>query len=259
MESRNEHLLINYLDRTLEEQEMREIEALINTDPETRKQWQYLQLAVEAVEYAALYDQVAAVKDDFRTIQPMEVLQETARRGLRVRMRRTLRIAAAALLFFVGMGTYKYFSVNATRVYQQAFINYTLSTTRGQANITDIEQAYQAQNWNAVIAAVNKTSLTDNKALFLSGMAHLQLKMYGEASMLFEQVRANNAQTGKDYFQDEAQYYGALSDLASGHTQQAVTALQLIRADKGHLYHEQASRIGKIDLKILNIKANKKP
>jgi hypothetical protein len=74
--------------------------------------------------------------------------------------------------------------------------------------------------------------------------------------MLFEQVRANNAQTGKDYFQDDAQYYGALSDLAGGHAQQAVTALQQIRADKDHLYHEQASRIGKIDLEILKIKAN---
>jgi hypothetical protein len=256
MESRNEHLLINYLDRTLEEQEMREIAALISTDSETRKQWQYLQLAVEAVEYAALYDQIAAVKDDFRTIQPVQVLRETGMRGVRVRMRRTLSIAAAALLFFVGMGSYKYFSVNATQIYRKAFIDYTLPTTRGQAIITDIEQAYQAQNWNAVIAAVNKTSLTDNKALFLSGMAHLQLKKFGEASMLFEQVRANNAQTGKDYFRDEAQFYGALSDLASGHTQQAVTTLQQIRADKDHLYHDQAARIGKIDLKVLRIKAN---
>jgi hypothetical protein len=257
MEGRNEHSLINYLDRTLEEQEMREIAALINTDPETRKQWQYLQLAVEAVEYAALYDQVAAVKNEFRTIQPVQILQETATRGLRVRMRHTLRFAAAAaLLLIVGVGTYKYFSVNATQIYQQAFIDYTLPTTRGQATITDIEQAYQAQNWNAVIAAVNLTSLTDNKALFLIGMAHLQLKKFAEAGMLFEQVRANNAQTGKDYFQDDAQYYGALSDLAGGHTQQAVTALQQIRGDKDHLYHEQASRIGKIDLEILKIKAN---
>ena len=80
MEGHNEHLLINYFDRTLEEREMREVSALINTDLEVRNQWQYLQLAVEAVEYAALYDQVAAVKENFRTIQPVEVLQPSGKK-----------------------------------------------------------------------------------------------------------------------------------------------------------------------------------
>ena len=64
MEGRNELLLINYLDRTLEEREMREMEALINSDAETRKQWQFLQLAVDAVEYSAIYDQVASVREN---------------------------------------------------------------------------------------------------------------------------------------------------------------------------------------------------
>jgi hypothetical protein len=256
MEGRNEQLLINYLDRTLEEQEMREMEALINTDPETRKQWQYLQLAVEAVEYAALYDQVAAVKENFRAIQPVEVLQAAPRRGVLVQMRRKLSVAAAVLLLLMGGAMYKYFSVSATHVYQQAFIAYTLPTARGQAAITELEQAYQAQNWQAVIEAVSKSSLTDNKALFLAGMAHLQLQQFAEAGKLFAQVRSNNAQTGDDYFEEEAQFYGALSDLAAGNTQQAVTALQQIRNNKAHLYHEQASRIGNIDWKILKIKAN---
>jgi tetratricopeptide (TPR) repeat protein len=255
MEGRNEQLLINYLDRTLEEQEMREVEALINADPEMRKQWQYLQLAVEAVEYSALYDQVAAVKENFRTIQPVEVLQPSSARIVRMRMRRVINIAAACLLLIMGVSSYKYFTVSATGVYQQAFIPYTLPTTRGQATITDIEQAYQAQNWNAVIATVNKTSfLTDNKALFLCGIAHLQLQHYAEATALFEQVHANNSQTGDDLFEDDAEYYGALSDLANGDTQKAITVLQKIRANKDHLYHEQASRIGNIDLQILKIK-----
>lgn len=259
MEGHNEHLLINYLDRTLAEQEMREMEALINTDPETRKQWQYLQLAVEAVEYAALYDQVAAVKENFRTIQPVEILQAAPRRGMLVQMRRKLSVAAAVLMLFMGGALYKYFSVSATHVYQQAFVSYTLPTARGQASITNIELAYQAQNWHAVIAAVSTTSLKDNKALFLAGMAHLQLQQFAAASQLFAQVRTNNTQTGDDYFQDEAQFYGALSDVAAGNTQQGVTALQQIKANKDHLYHEQASHIGNIDLKILSIKANRKP
>lgn len=257
MDARNEHLLINYLDRTLEEREMREVEALINSDSEMSKQWQYLQLAVEAVEYAALYDQVAAVKENFRTIHASEVLTASPKRVVRMPMRLIARIAAIFILAVAGMGTWKYFTTSATQVYKQAFIEYTLPTTRGQASITGIEQAYRLANWNEVIAVFTKSSLTDNKALFLAGMAHLQLHNYAQASKLFEQVRANNTQTGDDHFQDEAEFYGAMSDLANNHTKQGIEVLKQIRGNKNHLYHEQAARIGNIDLQILIFKAKR--
>lgn len=258
MEGHNEHLLINYLDRTLEEREMREMEALINSDLETRKQFQFLKLAVDAVEYSAIYDQVASVRENFRTIHPVEVLQTSNKRPARVfRMSKALRVAAAVLLLIVGAGSYKFFSVNATHIYEQAFIDYTLPTTRGQATITDIEKEFRLQNWNGVIATVDRLSLTDNKALFLSGLAHLQLKQYAEASMLFEQVLQSNTQTGNDLYHDEAQFYLALSELGGHNTQQAVKLFQQIRADKGHKYHAQAEKIGNLDLEILKIKANR--
>lgn len=259
MEGRNELLLINYLDRTLEEREMRDMEALINSDPETRKEWQYLQLAVEAVEYAALYDQVAAVKENFKTIQPVEVLKASAgtKKGLFVRMRPLLRAVAVFVLVFAGVGCWKYFTTSATQVYQQTFITYTLPTTRGQATITGIEEAYRLQHWKNVIAALNNSSLTDNKALFLAGMAHLQLHDYAEAGMLFEQVRANNTQTGDDYFQDEAEFYGAMSYLGENNTKQAIPLLQQIRDNDSHVYHVQASRIGRIDWQVLKIKGDR--
>ena len=258
MEDRNEHLLINFFDRTLEEREMREVEELINTDLEVRKQWQYLQLAVEAVEYAALYDQVAAVKENFRTIQPVEVLQPANRKNVRSMVRPFMRVAAAVVALIVGAVAYKYFTVSATHVYEKTFISYNLSTSRGQAAITDIEQAYRNKNWNGVIAAANpSSSLTDNKALFLAAMAHLQLKNFAVANQLFEQVLRNNSQTGDDYFQDEAQFYLAMSNLANNHPAQAIALLQQIRADKNHLYHQQAMQVGKMDLELLKIKANR--
>ncbi|WP_205509886.1 hypothetical protein [Longitalea arenae] len=257
MEGRNEQLLINYLDRALEEKEMREMEALINSDQETRRQWEFLQLAVDAVEYSAIYDQVAAVKENFRTIQPVEVLQTSTKKNVRMRMRTIMRVAAVLLFCVMGAGVYKYLSVSATRMYDDAFIAYTLPTTRGQATITDIEQAYRQQNWQAVIAAFNtigSSSLNDNKTLFLAGMAHLQLHNYASASRLFNKVMANNTQRGDDLYQDEAEFYGALSYLANRNTREAIPLLKKIRADKGHLYHEQAARIGNIDLQIIKIK-----
>jgi hypothetical protein len=258
MEGQNDHLLINYLDRTLEEKEMREMEALINSDDATRKQFRFLQLAVDAVAYAAIYDQVASVKENFRTIQPVEVLQTSNRRPARViRMGKAVRIAAAVLLLLVGVGSYKFFSVNATHVYEQAFIDYTLPTTRGQANSTDIEQVFRLQNWAGVIATANRLSLHDNKALFLSGFAHLQLKHYADAGPLFKKILANNIHTGDDLYGDEAQFYLALTELGTNNTSGAVQLFQQIQADKGHKYHTQAAKIGNLDLQILKIRGQR--
>ena len=257
MEDRNDQLLINYLDRTLEEKEMREMEALINSDMETRKQFQFLKLAVDAVEYSAIYDQVALVKENFREIQPVEVLQTTNRNTARVfRLSKAVRIAAAVLIIVMGVGSYKFFTVNATHVYEQAFIAYTLPTTRGQAGSTDIDQVFRHQNWAGVIATVNRLSLQDNKALFLSGFAHLQLKQYADAEQLFKKVLANNTQTNDDLYRDEAQFYLALSELGSN-TSGAVQLFQQIQADNGHKYQTQAKKIGSFDLQILKIKAKR--
>jgi TolA-binding protein len=168
-----------------------------------------------------------------------------------------MRVAAVFVLVFAGVGSWKYFTTSATQVYQQTFITYTLPTTRGQATITDIEEVFRLQNWAGVIATVNRLSLHDNKALFLSGFAHLQLKKYADASQLFKQVLQNNAQTGDDLYRDEAQFYLALSELGTNNTSGAVQLFQQIQADKGHKYHAQAKKIGNLDLQILKIKGQR--
>ena len=256
MESRYEHLLVNYLDRTLEEREMREIEELINTDAEVRSQWQFMQLAVDAVEYIALNDQVAAVKEQFRTIQPLEVINEQ-RRGMVVMMRNIYKVAACLLFLVIAGAGYKYISTSAIDMYKQSFIPYTLSTSRGSSTINEIELAYRNKNWNQVLTAFDKYAEKDNKTLFLAGMANMQLQQYAAAGKMFEQVLAHNAQTGDDYFQDEAQYYLAMSYLANGQAKEAITLLQQIRTNKNHLYNRQASQISSTDLRILAFKSGK--
>ena len=256
MESRYEHLLVNYLDRTLDESEMREIEELINNDMEVRNQWQFMQLAVQAVEYASLNDQVAAVKDQFRTIHPLEVISEP-RKGVRVMMRNVYKVAACLLFLVIAAAGYKYISTSATQVYKESFIPYTLGTSRGSNALNEIEQAYRNKNWKQVLTAFDNAAQKDNKTLFLAGMANMQLQQYAAAGKLFQQVLVHNAQAGDDYFQDEAQYYLAMSYLANNQTKEAITILQQIRTNKNHLYNRQASQISSADLRILAFKSGK--
>jgi anti-sigma factor RsiW len=158
--------LISYLDRTLTEEEMREVEVLIQTDNETNQQWQYLQLAVDAVEYAALYEQVANVKEQYNA--SLNVHGTPVEKAKVRTMTRVFQIAATLILLCITAAVYKYMTTSASDVFKEAYRPYDLNTSRSGGTVDALEQAYKNKNWQAVISAYNKLTEKNNKALFLS-------------------------------------------------------------------------------------------
>jgi hypothetical protein len=61
-------------------------------------------------------------------------------------------------------------------------------------------------------------------------------------------------QTGEPYFEDEAEYYLAMNYLATGQSAPAVGLLDKIKADPRHLYHAKVMQMSKLDLGILRMK-----
>lgn len=246
MSNQLDHILIDYLDHNLPEQEMQSVAAQIETDAAVNEQWQYLQVAVEAVQHNALHEQVAAVKKQY------------AGKGKVRTMTRVLRIAAVLVVAIAGIGlTYKYVTTNAAGIYKEAYVSYNLNISRSSTTINEIEKMYNSRNWKGVIDIFNKTAEKDNEAWFLAGMANMELQQYAPASQQFEQVLMHNTQTGDDYFQDEAEYYLALSYLAQNRVKEASALLEKIKADTSHLFNKQASRISGTDLKISSFKSGK--
>lgn len=92
---------------------------------------------------------------------------------------------------------------------------------------------------------------------FLTGMADLELKRYNDAIEHFEQIMAVNAQAGTDFFQDEAQYYLAISWLAKDKVNEALPILEKIRADKNHLFHDKVEQMSFLDLRLVQYKESK--
>lgn len=244
MLNQHNHQLIDYLDNALPAHEMQAVSALINTDSATRKQWQYLQISVQAIQYAALHEQVAAVKNRYTG------------KGTVKKMRRAFRLAAVFVLLVTGIAMYKYITTSAADIYREVFVSYHLNTSRSSDAGNALEQAYRNNNWQAVISYFNTAAEKDNKARFLAGMANMELGQYAAASKQFEQVLVYNAQTGNDYFQDEAEYYLAMSCLAQNRVKAAVTILEKIKANTGHLFNRQADRISTTDLTIISFKSD---
>ncbi|HWB91565.1 MAG TPA: hypothetical protein VG605_06925, partial [Puia sp.] len=151
----------------------------------------------------------------------------------------------------------KYVTVSSSSLYGRYFSSYELNTSRGQETASPIVQAYNTGNWQDVISLAGKTPSKDNQTEFLAGMADLQLGKCQDAISHFEQVIAANAQASTDYYQDESEYYLAISWLACQKVNQAMPILEKIKADPNHKYHQKVEEMSFFDLRLAQYKENK--
>ncbi|MDO6431100.1 hypothetical protein Q4E93_10905 [Flavitalea sp. BT771] len=246
--------LVDHLDKSLQGEGSSEMEQLISNDPETAREWNYLLLAVDAIQEAGLQEQVAAVKQEWK-LQQMVATRPSG--GVVRRISRNL-VKVAAILVVVGGGAvfYKYATISSGSLYDRYYSSYELNTSRGAGDADAMEKAYHARDWNAVLASFSQ-SKRDNKTDFLAGMADMELKKYDDAIEHFEQVIAINAQAGSDYFMDEAQYYLAISWLAKDKVNEALPILEKIRANKEHLFHDKVTHMSFLDLRLVQFKESR--
>ena len=271
-------MMIDHLDENLRGKATASLEDIIGNDPEAKTEWHYLHLAVDAVKDAGLYEEVAAVraawKEELKITAGAAASRTTTLRsisasagsegvktsGTRVRTlyRYTLRAAACVLILAGSASIYKYLSVSSGSLYDRYYSGYALNTSRGADQTNAMVEAYNAKDWTTVekigdTARVSRTNQTD----FLSGMACLEKKKYDKAINHFEQIIAVNNHNGTGYYQDEAEFYLAISWLAHQKINEAMPILEKIRADKNHKYHDAVEKMSFFDLRLAQYKENK--
>lgn len=242
--------LIDRLDESLRGNSSAEME--VHADPETAREWHYLHLAVEAIQDAGLQEQVAAVKTSWLAQQSEAAKPSGA--VVRSLYRNILRVAACIFILSGGAAVYKYTSTTSSGVFGKYYSSYNLSATRGAGVQDALEQAYANKDWASVVSLFGTVKEKDNKSYFLTGMADLELKRYDDAIDKFQHVIAANVRTGGEYFQDEAEFYLAMSWIARNDVNEAMPLLEKIKANKNHLYYETVSKMSFRDLRIIQYK-----
>lgn len=238
---------------------------------EAAQEWRYLHLAVDAIRQAGLYNQVSTVRTAWKGDQervpvvPVVVpvvapVMETSKPTGVVRSlyrKYSLRAAAIMLILCSSAFLYKYLSVSSHSLYDRYYSGYELNTSRGAADVGPIEKAYDAKDWSGVLSLSAIAKSKDNQVDFLAGMADLELKRYDDAITHFEEIIAVNSHAGTDFYQDEAEYYLAISWLARGQVNEAMPILEKIRANAHHQYHEKVAKMSFFDLRLAQYKENK--
>ncbi len=256
--------LVDHLDENISGSSPDSLERLIADDPEAAQEWYYLNLAVDAVKDHGLYEELSSIRESWKmeaaTLPRYQVaapqLPAARESGGIIRSINRYGLRAAAIILVVMSSTilYKYLSVSSASLYDRYYSGYTMNTARGSGSEEPIEQAFNAKDWNTVISLAASAKEKDNQTEFLAGMASLEEKHYNDAITHFEQVIAVNAHAGTDVYQDQAEYYLAISWLAVNKVNQAMPILEQIKADPQHQYHEKVSKMSFFDLRLAQYK-----
>jgi tetratricopeptide (TPR) repeat protein len=230
----NENLLIRYLDGELSLQEQADLQERLRTDRELQRQLESLQITMQAIRQYGAIQAVGNVHQEM-----MKELKQKQQPGVihfSKYIRYTLAAAACLLLLFVGSKLLTP-SVSPEKIYQDAFVDYNVSTARGSiTNSSLIEQQYQQKNYAAVTSSIRSRKLSAKDSLLI-GLSYLQTNKPSQAAGFFERL----ANTDNDFRQD-AEFYLSLSYLKEKRYQQALNLLKKINEDPAHLYHEQIDK-----------------
>ncbi|HUR10710.1 MAG TPA: hypothetical protein VM012_05045 [Flavitalea sp.] len=246
-------LLEGYLDRSLNTEDHIFIESLLGKEPLVQHEYNKMKAAVEAVRHAGLRQFVKNIhQESMKEIHDGHAT--AARPPVLSIVNRTMRIAAGILLLAGMFGLYKFTSVDSKSVFNNHFQSYELGRTRSTAE-SGIERAFQNKKWNEVIALSGKAHGGKND--FLSGLALLETNQPVKAIQQFNLLLEKNKQSGIDLFNDEAEYYLALSYVRNNEPARAAALISKIRNQNGHLYQQKVQSANWTDLKMLAWKSGR--
>lgn len=229
-------LLVQYLDGELQGEEKQNLEQQLAADAALQQQFDSLQLTRESVRYYGLKEKVTGIHQEM--MKEMNAAPVKQIGGGRRTLRYALSIAASLLVLIGGYFAYQFFSLSSEKVYSANYQPYELNLTRGD-NTTEssVNKAYRAGNYKEVVRIHATKEDTSAEAIFLSGAAAMQLNDNTKAIASFTELLEANKQVKIKLFNDEAEYYLALTYIHNRDYDYALDLLNKIKEDPAHTYN----------------------
>ena len=235
----NTTLLIKYLDAELDNSEKTALETALRSNESLQQELDNLRFARQAVASLGLRRQVAAFHSTYTAAQQAPVVPMRSSRRFSYY---ALRVAAVALVAVTLTFFYQYFSFSADQFYASHYEGYTLGTSRGTQEASPLEQSFRECNYAAVLTSFTQLNAPDAAAHFYAGLAALETNDLNRASELLNGVMEKNKAFQTSTFQEEAEYYLALTYIKLQLPAKALPLVEKIQADPRHLYHGKFSR-----------------
>ena len=274
---RAEHI-DRYLDGSLSAEEGATLEVALEQDAELRQELENIEMTRALVREYALRDEIKSIRRTMRSeaaavdeasprpfagmptveIPPSDAMKRGHVRPLYRRVSAYAgRIAAGVAILLVGLVGYQYATLSHDDLYAEKAMLYQIAASRSAEEATassaeQLERQYQAQRFDEVIATYEQIDDPSLMAMFLAGNAYLQVENPDQAIEAFREIVVINGSQGINRFEEDAQYYLALSYLKGDQLAEALPMLETINADPEHSYHSLVNDYYLWRVKFLN-------
>jgi tetratricopeptide (TPR) repeat protein len=181
---------------------------------------------------------------------PAEVLQASLEQSRNYTMK-ALRIAFAFSMLLVFFALYLYITVTPEKLFSKNFHPYELHTMRGVSNSSALKEAYKNGKMDSVIWEFNSLTAAQPEEYLLAGIAYLEKNQPEKAIETFKTMIQKNENSKTDFFEQDAEYYLAMSYLDNHEPGKAMPIFERINADSENPYNSNVS-----EWFLLNVKTS---
>jgi hypothetical protein len=227
--------LIQYLEGMPDGPEKDAFEKELNSNPALAGRLDDLRLSLDAVRHHGRRELVQGIHAEMMA----ELRPEKGKLRLLFSakwVRYGISIAASVVIFFLLYRLFDAGPPSPGALYEEAYVDYTVSGDPGQDSLSHIENLYQMNRFQAVVETSETSPLTRARDSLLTGLSFLKLNVLAPAMFYFE------ALSGAGSHQEDAQFYLALSYLKSGTYQKAYTLFKTINERPGHAYRGRVTK-----------------
>ena len=241
--------LIRYLDGELQGEELEKFKITLANDPSLRDELENLQFAREAAHRYGLKSKIS----DIHSEMMLEMKSNKPARGHVIKMfvQTSLRVAAV-LIVLVGLSAlYQYYTTSPEKLFSENYQPYAIHEMRGEGN-SRLEEKYRMGKMDSVILEFNSLSAPKPEEYILGEIAFLENNQPGKAIKTLQELIRKNTDSKTDYFEDDAEYYLAMSYLKNREPEKALPILEKIQADPSHPYNSKLSKWFVLKVKSLH-------
>jgi tetratricopeptide (TPR) repeat protein len=250
----NTDILIQYLDNELSQEDRNDLEKQLKDNAVMQVELDNLSLTKSAIKTYGLKKHVSLIHSEMMTELIVGKYSPKQKGIVRRMVNISMKVAAAAIIIILGLGIYKYTTITPDKLFASNYKAYTLGVNRGKVEKNLIEKFYQEKNYTAAIRQFETLKDAGINENFLVAVAYMETNNYKNAIAAFNNVLSKNSLNKTSIFNDDAQYFLALSYLKNNDIKLAMPIFEMINGNTNHLYNDKVSNAFIRSLKLLNWK-----
>jgi tetratricopeptide (TPR) repeat protein len=232
--------LVQYLDGELQGEELEILKINLANNQPLRAELENLQLARDAAWRFGLKSKINDIHSEM--MQEIKADKPERARVRRMFIQTGLRVAAV-LIVLVGLSAlYQYFTTSPEKLFSENYQPYIIHEMRGESGNSRLQEKYRMGKMDSVILEFNSLGAPKPEEYILAGIAFLENNQPEKAIKAFQELIQKNTESKTDYFEDDAEYYLAMSYLKNREPEKALPILEKIQADPRHPYRSKLSK-----------------